>query len=591
MNFNWDKPINLYQLNSKGNDFAPSYYNGNLIFNSDKDSKSIFYISNIDENGYFSEAKLFKSQINNTSINQSYITFTNNNEAYFSKFEQYGRQSFLNIFKSKWINNWTEALLVDSVSFEGFCSHPTVSKDGNFMIFISNKGNIDGNTDLWMSYRNDNDNWGTPFKLDELNSDGNEISPFLLNNDTLFFASDGYEGNGGFDIYISIRSYNKWMRPFPLREFNTEFNESDLIILPDRRAVFASDRTGGQGKLDLYIANPTNIKISKNDKIDTDISIKTQVSNVILQKISKIKKFPSFHFLLKKIFDNPRFSSHYIIDSLIIEYPKNLVDYLRNNPTETLIVDSSSMNKMISLYFESQGIQANRIQFQKSFDNSDFIKCRLLSGGVFPSIDISEDSYHSKPPVIELSVETREKINIKNHKLSLNTKYNIHNYEIPDNIVPFRDILSIEDYADEIFNSDSIVISYELIDFDDNLYKQNRILNISREQVKENYLNNINSKNYEEYYFVLPNRIMFDSDYFSLDYFNHILFAITNSKSIKMYYYDDDIISQAKKIKDLIISKNKMKNLNILIVKENYKENAIFSNDMSHIIVNLVLEN
>ncbi len=49
-------------------------------------------------------------------------------------------------------------------------------------------------------------------------------------------------------------------------------------------------------------------------------------------------------------------------------------------------------------------------------------------------------------------------------------------------------------------------------------------------------------------------------------------------------------ISQAKKIKDLIISKNKMKNLNILIEKENYKENAIFSKDMSHIIVKLVLE-
>jgi hypothetical protein len=589
----WNEPSNLNILNSVGNDFAPTYYkdNNQLIFNSDKDGKSYFYYSEINSSGNLGESKLFKSSVNKLSINQSYITFSNNGEAYFSKYQKYSRQSYLNIFKSiRLKNSWSDAIILDTISFDGFCSHPTISDDGNILIYTSNKENTEGNTDLWMSYRNDNGNWGTPFRLDELNSTGNEITPFLLNNDTLYFASDGFEGPGGFDIYISTRSGNKWNRPFPIEELNTEFNESDLIILPDNRAVFSSDRPGGNGKLDLYIASPKNDKIIETEKNAPEISIKTQVSNIIIQKNSSVQKFPCFHFLIKKIFENTKFSSNYVIDSLLIDYPNILAEYLRNNPSEILVLDSSSINQRLIGFFESNGIKSNRIKFQKTFEFSDFIKCRLLSGSSMPLIEVTDDSYICKPPVVEVSIDSREKLQIKSHNLKLITSINKHNFDIADHIIPFRDIITIDEYADEVYKSDSIIIDYEFTDLTNNKFNQNRVINVSRQQIKEQNKTIIDGKKYEEYYFIIPDKIFFNSDYFPLEYFSQIIFSLNLSKSIKIKYFENSLESQVSKIKDLILQKSNLKNSNIIIEKENYKENSAFSKDISSLVIMLILE-
>ena len=60
-------------------------------------------------------------------------------------------------------------------------------------------------------------------------------------------------GKGGYEIMMSLREQGVWQPPIPLTDINSESNDSDFIILSDKRAFFSSDRAGGKGGLDLYM--------------------------------------------------------------------------------------------------------------------------------------------------------------------------------------------------------------------------------------------------------------------------------------------------------------------------------------------------
>tara|TARA_R100000951_G_scaffold104307_1_gene97422 strand:- start:327 stop:1259 length:933 start_codon:yes stop_codon:yes gene_type:complete len=72
---------------------------------------------------------------------------------------------------------------------------------------------------------------------------------------TLYFSSNGHIGMGGYDIYMSRKdALGNWGDPVNLGyPINTENDENSLLVGPDGEiALFASDRPGGYGKLDIY---------------------------------------------------------------------------------------------------------------------------------------------------------------------------------------------------------------------------------------------------------------------------------------------------------------------------------------------------
>lgn len=82
----------------------------------------------------------------------------------------------------------------------------TVSADEK--TFIVAVGPYDGNMDLYISRKNAYGYWGYPKKL-SVSTFGNERAPFLAGDGkTLYFASDGYGGWGGLDIYKTTINEN-----------------------------------------------------------------------------------------------------------------------------------------------------------------------------------------------------------------------------------------------------------------------------------------------------------------------------------------------------------------------------------------------
>ncbi|GHT24941.1 hypothetical protein FACS189430_10780 [Bacteroidia bacterium] len=126
-------------------------------------------------------------------------------------------------------------------------TQPSISADGRTLYFVSAKKGGKGGQDIWKSELNERNQWGEPVNLAELNTSGDESSPFIhFDNRTLYFASDGLPGMGNFDLFVSRKdSTGKWTKPVNLGyPINSKHNEEGLIVnARGDRAYYSSDRT------------------------------------------------------------------------------------------------------------------------------------------------------------------------------------------------------------------------------------------------------------------------------------------------------------------------------------------------------------
>lgn len=151
---------------------------------------------------------------------------------------------------------WSEPKALNfNINEYGFDSqHPNLTPGGDTLFYVSDKEGGQGGLDLWMSINAGDDDWGPSINLGSaINTPFNESSPFYDQRDkTLFFASDGHRGFGGFDIYIakgntfqSAEIYNAGL------PFNS--NRDDMFFfLGNERGYLTSNRDEGMGKFDIW---------------------------------------------------------------------------------------------------------------------------------------------------------------------------------------------------------------------------------------------------------------------------------------------------------------------------------------------------
>lgn len=125
---------------------------------------------------------------------------------------------------------------------------PTLSPDGSYMIFNSNRGGRYQN--LYISYFKDG-KWSEPEALTQVNSSYNDESPFLsFDGNTLIFSSDR-DGSTempknaqgqirvSFDIYISKKTDGSWSTPRPLPgDVNNEHHAKSPSLSRDGRTLY-----------------------------------------------------------------------------------------------------------------------------------------------------------------------------------------------------------------------------------------------------------------------------------------------------------------------------------------------------------------
>ena len=113
-------------------------------------------------------------------------------------------------------NVWTKPKnLGRNVNTNEWESQPSLSADGRTLYFVSDRRSGLGRRDIWVSTLDESGNWTRAVNAgDKINSAFDEISPFIHANDkTLYFASNGLPGFGGYDVFYSERDSTGWESP------------------------------------------------------------------------------------------------------------------------------------------------------------------------------------------------------------------------------------------------------------------------------------------------------------------------------------------------------------------------------------------
>lgn len=129
---------------------------------------------------------------------------------------------------------------------------PSLSADGQLLAYTTRTGGR--NEDIYISHLVAGQ-WQVGQPLDALNTPANDSSPSIsANGKAMVFARNGQNNN--FDLYFSEQQNGSWPPPQRLPPpVNTNAWESQPSLSADGRELyFASDRPGGQGRLDLWVS-------------------------------------------------------------------------------------------------------------------------------------------------------------------------------------------------------------------------------------------------------------------------------------------------------------------------------------------------
>lgn len=290
--------ITLVEQSSEFDDFSPAYFGNKLIFASarqgddflhreyERDGQPFLqlFVADTLANGQLDSIVPFDRKLN-TRFHEGPVSFcpadssmyfTRNNYKIFKGVSNEGEVN-LKIYKSKFTyQHWLKRIdnLLDSIgidvhlddddwrrvkefqynSKEFSTGHPTLTADGRVMYFVSNQPGGKGGTDIYRCFREGANEWSEPQNMKELNTEGNEMFPFIHQSGVLFFASDGWPGLGGLDIFKAEPKAGAFSKPVnmgaPLNSIEDDFG---LIADEETKAgYFSSNRSGGKGKDDLY---------------------------------------------------------------------------------------------------------------------------------------------------------------------------------------------------------------------------------------------------------------------------------------------------------------------------------------------------
>lgn len=269
-------------INTVFSDFGPMYYNNKLIYASEKDSS--YYNRDVNYSNQPLFLNLYVGEINykeedvtvisefskvlNSEYHEATLCFSKDfKKIYYTRNNFNGKLSSMNKGKVNRLKIYSAILIegndgtkdwgnIKELPFnsdEYSVGHPSLSKDGTKLYFISDMPGSIGKTDIFVVDILKEDVYSKPKNLGpKINTSGREMFPFVTEN-TLYFSSDGHQGIGGLDVFES--NYNTAFEApvnlgLPLNSVLDDF--SYIVNEEENNGFVCSNRNSGKGDDDIY---------------------------------------------------------------------------------------------------------------------------------------------------------------------------------------------------------------------------------------------------------------------------------------------------------------------------------------------------
>ena len=355
-----------FELNTNENDFVGFIKGGNLIMVSGGRSKShkvykwdnqhfLNYYTCIKRDGNL-EAQPIASELRSKLHEGPGYFDSISNTLYFTKNApvhvcntDFEVLSNLKIYSSEFNGEkWMKAQELPFNEDQYSTGHPSGLPGKLVFIYSSNKPGGSGEADLYV-IRKLNTGWSEPQSLGgSINTRGHEVFPFLLNDSTLYFASNGHNGFGGLDLFkaklingkaTDIQNMGKGFNS-PHDDFGLVYSNSTVS-----QGYFSSDRLRGKGGSDIYTFKESQFSVIVK-VINEAGQYMTQVSGNVISAKGRIK-FRTDHNGLSRI-ELPNAKDVYV-ETYVEGYERSYEKKSVISNTDTLVITLTPLANHIEI--------------------------------------------------------------------------------------------------------------------------------------------------------------------------------------------------------------------------------------------------
>ncbi|MBK7666381.1 MAG: OmpA family protein [Sphingobacteriaceae bacterium] len=266
--------IKNLEINSAQQDFGPAYYKEQMVYassrgnvgpvsrvwNGNKLRYLDLYSAKKESSNELTEAK--KVSKVDKKYHEGPACFSKDGSIMMYTCDNYDAKSSdgvrkLQLFETKSDKDgkWSDKVPFPYNNDEYSCGHPALTADGNTLYFSSDMPGGKGGVDIYKTTRGADGKWTKPENLGEkINTEGNEMFPFIHESGLFFFSSDGRPGLGGLDVFateIKDGNINKVINVgSPINSSKDDFTM--VLDAEKKKGYFASNREGGKGDDDIY---------------------------------------------------------------------------------------------------------------------------------------------------------------------------------------------------------------------------------------------------------------------------------------------------------------------------------------------------
>lgn len=260
----------------------PNNKGGAVDINDGKFYEDIYIAEWDDEKNSFGEAKPIQGRIN-AEYHDACLSISPDGKFIFVYKNIPGQTKSGDIYMSKLsgTGKWgAPEPLPKQINSSYFESSASLSADGNWLYFVSERRGGIGNGDIYRSKRISKTEWGEAENLGPIiNTEEDEISVFIHpDGKTLFFSSKGHNTMGGYDIFKSVYENGQWSKPenigYPI---NTLEDDLHFVLSSDNQtAYYSAVSPNGYGERDILKIDMSRYAILEKDgkpKLSNGLSI------------------------------------------------------------------------------------------------------------------------------------------------------------------------------------------------------------------------------------------------------------------------------------------------------------------------------